>query len=168
MDRKGCIGKNGTLPFKSDLDFFKRITTGHTVIMGRKTWDSLKVQPLPDRINIIVSTSLPAGRWFKDKVNRVPFYSVKSIGSALGLADELDAGRERFLIGGAQLYASAFIAGVVDSVLLTRFGLVVEDGDCYFPRSINQLEQSFKRWKTFQIDNDGETPLMRTFYTNEL
>jgi len=167
-DRKGCIGKNGTLPFKSDLDFFKRMTRGHVVIMGRNTWNSLKIQPLPDRINIIVSTSLPEGRWFKDKINKVPFYAVKSVGAALSLAQEIDNEKERFIIGGTQLYASSFIAGVVDAVLLTRFATEVEGCDCYFPRSIRQLEQSFKKWKTVDIDNEGEIPLMRTYYTNEL
>lgn len=54
------IGFQNKLPwhFKEDLEHFKRITTGKTVIMGRKTWQSLPKQPLPGRTNYIVSKTL--------------------------------------------------------------------------------------------------------------
>ena len=57
QDKKGGIGKNGKLPWhiSEDLKNFKKLTTGHTIIMGRKTWDSLPVKPLPNRKNIILS-----------------------------------------------------------------------------------------------------------------
>jgi dihydrofolate reductase len=52
------IGKNGTLPWniKEDLALFKKYTNGHVIIMGRKTWDSLPIKPLPGRINIVLSS----------------------------------------------------------------------------------------------------------------
>lgn len=55
--RNGVIGRDGDLPWrlKSDLAIFKRVTTGKPVIMGRKTWDSLPVKPLPGRLNIVLS-----------------------------------------------------------------------------------------------------------------
>ena len=55
--RNGVIGRDGALPWriKSDLALFKRLTLGKPVIMGRKTWDSLGVRPLPGRTNIVLS-----------------------------------------------------------------------------------------------------------------
>lgn len=56
----GVIGRDGGLPwpaFPEDMRYFKKVTTGHSVIMGRKTWESIPKQyrPLPDRINVVVS-----------------------------------------------------------------------------------------------------------------
>ena len=57
-DLNGVIGKNGDLPWRqsTDLQFFKKTTLGKTVVMGRKTWDSLPF-PLPGRRNIVISRS---------------------------------------------------------------------------------------------------------------
>jgi dihydrofolate reductase len=55
--RNGVIGNQGGLPWrlKSDLQLFKRLTIGKPVIMGRKTWDSLPIRPLPGRLNLVLS-----------------------------------------------------------------------------------------------------------------
>jgi dihydrofolate reductase len=55
--RNGVIGKDGGLPWRlpGDLAFFKKTTMGKPVIMGRKTWDSLPIKPLPGRLNIVLS-----------------------------------------------------------------------------------------------------------------
>ena len=63
-DENWGIGKAGTLPWphnSADLKWFKQMTTGHTVVMGRKTWDSLPVKPLPNRKNIVVSSNRVEG-----------------------------------------------------------------------------------------------------------
>ena len=59
QDINGGIGKDGKLPWhlSEDLKNFKKITSGYPVIMGRKTWDSLPIKPLPNRRNIILSNS---------------------------------------------------------------------------------------------------------------
>ena len=59
QDTNNAIGKNGALPwhFSEDLKNFKKLTTGHTIIMGRKTWDSLPIKPLPNRRNIVISST---------------------------------------------------------------------------------------------------------------
>lgn len=61
VDTSWGIGFNGELleHIPEDLKHFKELTTGNTVIMGRKTWDSLPQKPLPERCNIIVSTLNP-------------------------------------------------------------------------------------------------------------
>ena len=60
QDTNGGIGKDGKLPWhvSEDLKNFKKITSQHPVIMGRKTWDSLPIKPLPNRRNIILSNSI--------------------------------------------------------------------------------------------------------------
>ena len=60
QDQGGGIGKNGKLPWhvSEDLKNFKKVTLNSTVIMGRKTWESLPIKPLPDRENIVLSKTL--------------------------------------------------------------------------------------------------------------
>jgi dihydrofolate reductase len=97
LSPEGVIGKDGTLPWRypADLKRFKRLTSGHTVVMGRRTWDSLPRRPLPDRRNIVLSrTPRPLGEagadWFGD------------------LAQALDTCQgEVFVIGGAAIYRAA-------------------------------------------------------------
>ena len=54
---EGIIGKNNTIPwhYSADLKRFKRLTNGNTIIMGRKTWESLPIKPLPERRNIVIT-----------------------------------------------------------------------------------------------------------------
>ena len=59
QDKNGVIGVNGQLPWHipEDLYNFKRLTSGHPIVMGRKTWESLPFKPLPNRRNIVLSSS---------------------------------------------------------------------------------------------------------------
>ena len=58
QDTNNAIGRDGTLPwhFSEDLQNFKALTLNSTIVMGRKTWDSLKIKPLPKRRNIVLSS----------------------------------------------------------------------------------------------------------------
>lgn len=58
VDEKMGIGANGKLlaSYPEDMKFFKAMTTGHVVVMGRKTWDSLPIKPLPNRTNIVITS----------------------------------------------------------------------------------------------------------------
>jgi dihydrofolate reductase len=167
-DRKYGIGKDNCIPWKTDLGFFKELTTGNIVIMGRKTWESLPKKPLPDRINIVVSNQLPHGRWFRDEdlEEKHPFWVVPNLFNALKIAESKHSDLVPFIIGGEQLYKTALEGKLVKSILLTKYGL---DAECdrFFPAKSNELEKMFKRWKTIAYDNDGEIPWMRTLYTNE-
>lgn len=95
QSENGIIGHDGDLPWSlpDDLAHFKRLTKGHPVIMGRKTWDSLYVQPLPGRHNIVVTRN----RDFQTEGATV----VESPESALREA----GGESAFCIGGSQLFA---------------------------------------------------------------
>jgi dihydrofolate reductase len=92
-DQQGGIGINNTLPWKlpEDLAHFKRLTTGHPIIMGRKTFDSIG-RPLPNRRNIVITRN---AAWRHDGVE-----AVGSVEAAVALLD----GAEGYVIGGAEIY----------------------------------------------------------------
>ena len=105
-DSMGGIGKNGTLPWyiPADLQHFKEYTSGKVCVMGRKTWDSLPVKPLPNRENIVVSGDID----FIEQLNEIdidncPDTVAKSIDSAIGEGFNLNAD-ELVIIGGASIY----------------------------------------------------------------
>lgn len=124
--RNGVIGKDNKLPwhFSEDLKQFKKLTTGSTVIMGRKTFESIG-RPLPDRENFIVSrtvTELEGARCFN------------SIGNAIGAVNTENA----FIIGGAEIYKNTIHS--VDGIYLTRIDADYE-GDAYYPEVPDQFEE---------------------------
>lgn len=119
------IGQSNDLPWylPADLKNFARITTGHTVVMGRKTFESIVNKlgkPLPNRQNIVITRQenyqVPAG-----------VMVVNSIEEAIKKAEN---NQEIFIIGGAQIYNLAF--PVVDRIYMTRIHTNIE-GDAYFP-----------------------------------
>ena len=120
----GFIGKDGKIPWrlKSDVDRFRDVTTNHTVVMGRKTWDSLnpRFKPLPKRRNVVVT--------------RQPGFSaggaeiVHSIEDALTLTNGDD---EVFFIGGEAVYRA--VLPFAERLLITRIEKRIEKGDARFP-----------------------------------
>jgi len=119
-DRNNGIGKDGKMPWpklKHDLEHFKKLTMGHAVIMGRKTWDSLpeSVRPLPGRENIVLSR----GPWRADVPN------VKSLEQALLVAHVVSPSRGKFAIGGGEIYRLALAHPDCGDVYLTRI-----DAEC--------------------------------------
>jgi dihydrofolate reductase len=116
----GIIGARGTLPWHipEELKHFKRLTLGHPVIMGRRTWESLKA-PLPQRENIVVT--------------RTPGYEAAgaAVANSLDAALVLCVGEPvAFVIGGTQLFAEALprAAGLVLTEIQRDY-----EGDTWFP-----------------------------------
>lgn len=109
VSENGVIGKENQLPWRlpADLRYFKQLTTGHTVIMGRKTYESIG-KPLPNRRNIVISRNLD----FKADGNEV----ISNFGDALKACIGED---EVFIIGGATIYEKAFDLDVVDRIYMT-------------------------------------------------
>ncbi len=118
-DRQRGIGINNTLPWrlKEDLAFFKQTTSGHAIIMGRKTFDSIG-RPLPNRRNIVVTRN-PG--WTHDGVERA---------GSLDEAAQLAGDGEVFVIGGAQIYVDAI--QIADKLIVTEIDAVY-DCDAFFP-----------------------------------
>src|SRR3954464_7334561 len=120
----GVIGRGGTLPWRlsADLQRFKRLTMGHTIIMGRRTWESIG-RPLPGRKTVIV-TLQPAYRVDEDYIQ-----VAHSLAAAVECAEN-SGDDEAFIIGGAELYREA--TGAADRLYITKVHASV-DGDTYFP-----------------------------------
>ena len=107
IDRNNGIGINNTLPWRlpEDLAFFKKTTTGHPIIMGRKTFDSIG-RPLPNRRNIVLTRN--AG-WSHEGVERA---------GSLDDAAKMAGDGEVFVIGGAQVYVDAI--RIADKLVVTE------------------------------------------------
>jgi len=122
VSENGVIGRDGGLPWRlpADLQFFKRLTSGHTIIMGRRTWDEIR-RALPHRRNIVVSRNhaldLP-------RAERAP-----DLEAALDLA-RAAGDTEAFVIGGGEIYRQAL--PLADRMYLTEVHAHVE-GDTHFP-----------------------------------
>lgn len=119
IDERGGIGRDNALPWRlpEDLAHFKRTTTGHPIIMGRKTFDSIG-RPLPNRRNIVITRNPD---WRHEGVE-----AAVSLDAALALAG---AG-ELFVIGGASIYAEALPRA--DRLIVTEIGKRFEC-DTFFP-----------------------------------
>ncbi|HEV2836606.1 MAG TPA: dihydrofolate reductase, partial [Pyrinomonadaceae bacterium] len=96
VDRQGAIGKGGKLPwhYSADMKFFRETTTGHAVVMGRKTWLTLG-KPLKNRLNIVLSRDASLEP-------QESLLVLSDIDSALSLYESLAT--DLYVIGGAQIY----------------------------------------------------------------
>ncbi|MGB5286750.1 MAG: dihydrofolate reductase [Polyangiales bacterium] len=127
--RNGVIGKDGGLPWhlSEDLKHFKKTTSGHAIIMGRKTYDSIG-RPLPKRRNIVVTRQADAQFPGCERV--------ESIDAAIALGRTSDPCP--FIIGGASLYEAAL--PIATELHVTTIDEDVE-GDTYFPSDLSAFEE---------------------------
>lgn len=118
--RGGVIGADGALPWElpEDLKLFRARTVGSTVVMGRRTWESLpdRFRPLPGRTNVVLTTD--------------PAWSAEGARRAAGVAEALDAPGSVWVIGGGAVYA-AFLP-LADRLVVTEVDLEVP-GDTWAP-----------------------------------
>ena len=131
------IGKGGTLPWHlpDDLAFFKKTTSGHPIVMGRKTFESIG-RPLPKRRNIVLT---------RDASWSAPGVEVIHQPSELAELPDLD-GRV-FIIGGSEIYA-AFLSQLDD--LLVSHVIERHDGDTRLP----EFEKDFPEMETLETNPD--------------
>ncbi len=127
-DRHNGIGIRNTLPWRlpEDLAFFKRTTTGHPIIMGRKTFDSIG-RPLPNRRNIVVTRNPD---WSHAGVEAAASLQQAAALAGDGEADG-EADVEAFVIGGAQIYAEAL--PLAARLIVTEIAADFEC-DAFFPK----------------------------------
>lgn len=126
------IGSNNTLPWKlsADLRRFKALTTGHTILMGRKTFESLG-RPLPQRTHICVSRMYPADTLTPDTRWPEQVFWCGELFSAVQLLKQKHSPTENlFIIGGADIYAQAL--SLADTLELTHIDAQFA-GDAFFP-----------------------------------
>ena len=151
MDSRRLIGRGGQLPWKipGDLKRFRTLTTGHPIIMGRKTWESLG-RALPGRTNIVLTRqegySLPEG-----------VFLAQTAEEALRLAHAAPGAEQIFVIGGGEIYA-LFLARA-SRLEFTQVSGEFE-GDAFFPP-----------WDSSQYEETGrslgEGPVSHFFLTLE-
>lgn len=140
-----AIGKNNKLPWHlpADLKHFKQLTTGHAVVMGKRTFESLPNGPLPNRKNIVL-TSIPEGDFDK-------YYEATSIKDALDLCEHED---EVFIIGGASIFSQAI--KMVDNMYITWVHANFE-ADTFFPKINLKVWKEISR-EEFNADEQNPYP----------
>lgn len=137
----GVIGNEGKLPWHipEDLKFFKKVTMGKPVIMGRKTWETL-LKPLPGRENIIVTSK----RDFEAN-GAVVVHSIQSALEAANGADEV------MILGGAEIYKQTL--SLANRMYLTHVHQEFT-GDTYFPEYDPSEWQEVKRTESVKSDDN--------------
>jgi dihydrofolate reductase len=139
VDRNLAIGKDGRLPwhYSADMRFFKQTTTGNAVVMGRRTWVTLK-GPLKDRQNIVLSRE-------QNLDSQDSLIVLRNVDSVLDLMSDQDV--HLFVIGGAQVYES-FLPHI-DRWMVTEVPLAIENADTFMPA--NFLD-GFEMYELRQLD----------------
>ena len=135
ISENSVIGKNGDLPWRisEDLKWFKKITLGHTLLMGRKTWESLP-GALPKRENWVLSSTI--------QPNNSKIRVFKKI------QDALDAAKDRtlFIIGGGELYRQTL--PLCDELYVSEVHRIIDDGDAFFPSFKNDFQLTEKLFES--------------------
>ncbi len=144
VDEAGVIGKDNKLPWHlpADLKYFKNLTWGAPVVMGRKTFDSIG-KALPGRTNIVITRN---AAWGFENVS-----AVHSLEEAMAIADDL-AVREIFVIGGAEIFKTALpkAGRIYRTRIHHRF-----DGDVFFPE-LSEAEWSLVKSHTHEPDEKNK------------
>ncbi|AUM62823.1 dihydrofolate reductase [Spiroplasma monobiae] len=145
--KEGVIGKNNSLPWniKEEMQHFINYTRGKTVLMGRNTWESLSLKPLPNRKNILITS-----RELEKSYNNLELS--KELETVLDAYKNID--EELIVIGGSKIYQSAlnFADKLVISIIKQNY-----DGDTYAPKfdtSVFKLskEEDFEEFTTYYYE----------------
>jgi dihydrofolate reductase len=123
VDRQNAIGKGGKLPwhYSADMKFFRETTTGHAVVMGRKTWLTIG-KPLKNRLNIVLSRD-------SNIEPQDSLIVLSDIESVISFNNSLTT--DLFVIGGAQIYR-AFLPHI-EKWIITEVPLTVSGADTFMP-----------------------------------
>jgi len=152
QDRNGGIGKNSNLPWHvpQDLKNFKKLTLNSTIVMGRKTWGSLPLKPLPNRRNVVLSSNI--------------IKNVESYNSVEQCIETLfnENIKKIFVIGGAQIYRHFF--HLSDELHITLIDEETKGIDTYFPFSILTIGKIFNKVSEYEL---GENVLYTHWVKND-
>lgn len=133
----------------ADITHFKDLTTGHSIIMGRKTLDSIGVV-LPNRQNIVIT---------RGKDIEIPgLKTAHSLKDAFLLADGFD---ETFVVGGGEIYKQSLKD--VDKIYATEVDTVIAGADTFFPK----LDKSWQKTEEEQFSKDNNNIYSYSFVTYE-
>ena len=152
-DENFLIGDGPKIPWKlpEDMKHFKETTEGHTVIMGRKTWESIpaKFRPLPKRLNCVLTRREVEVPLFYDPLEPTWCNSIE-----VGIVDSKRHLEEAniYIIGGGEIYRQALEEDVVDEILASEVKGTYE-GDVYFPniREMGWTGEIVKEFDDFTV-----------------
>jgi dihydrofolate reductase len=139
VDRNLAIGKDGRLPwhYSADMKFFKQTTIGNTVVMGRRTWLTLK-GPLKERQNIVLSRQ-------KNLESQDSVVILSGVDAVLDLVRNQEG--HLFVIGGAQVYES--FRPHIERWIVTEVPLAIEGADTFMPAD---FLEGFEMYELRQLD----------------
>ena len=132
--QNNAIGKDNQLLYylPNDLKRFKQLTTGHTIIMGRKTFDSLPKGALPNRRNIVLSRN-----------KRLTFPGAERFSSLQEALENCNDDEQVFIIGGASVYREAL--PLADRLCITHIEAMPDEADVFFPKiDYNEWEEKIR------------------------
>ena len=147
VDRKNAIGKGGKLPwhYSADMKFFRETTTGHAVVMGRKTWLTIG-KPLKDRLNIVLSRD-------SNIEPQDSLLVLTDVDSVISFNNSLTT--DLFVIGGAQIY-EAFLPHI-EKWIVTEVPLTVSGADAFMP------EGYLEGFKVVETKSIGEGLVVKVY-----
>ena len=148
--QNGAIGRNNELLWhiSEDLKYFKNTTTGHPVIMGRKTYESIG-RPLPGRRNIVLTRGVVDVPPIKNP-QTTSIETVTSLEEVLRLSQ---GDEEFFVMGGGMLYNATF--EMADYLYLTKIFATAEDADTFFPKVEEQMWELVKEGEIMHDEENG-------------
>jgi dihydrofolate reductase len=151
-DQNNGIGRNGNQPFfiSNDLKRFKALTTGQTIVMGRKTFEALPKGALPKRRNLVLTHNCGFSAPGTEVLHRVE-----------ALEEMVDEDEKVFVIGGGELY-KLFLPRA-EIVYLTRVHQAFEGIDTWFPRLIGEEWTEVEQEGPFKDDKSGLAYSFLTF-----
>ena len=141
VDRKGAIGKGGKLPwhYSADMKFFRETTSGHAVVMGRKTWLTIG-KPLKNRLNIVLSRDTD----IEPQESLLVFSDIESV-----LSFNKSLSTDLFVIGGAQIYEA--FREHIEKWIITEVPLTVQGADAFMPKG---YLEGFEVVESKSLDDD--------------
>lgn len=140
VSKNNAIGKDNKLLFhiKEDLAFFKKTTMNKTIVMGRKTFESLP-GVLPSRKHIVIT---------RDKNYKIDNPNVEVKYNLIDVLKEYkNSSKELFIIGGGEIYKQSIESGLVDRMYITKVDKLVEGADTFFP----EISDDFYEIVNFKI-----------------
>ena len=146
MAENFAIGRGGSVPWKypSDMKFFQQKTTGHVIVMGSRTWDSLPRKPLPNRLNVVLTRrsvdSCPPGVLY-----------VNNVQSVISLSKYLS--KDLYIIGGGEIYDS--FRNHIDQWVITEIPVDVEGADTFLSEEVREdIHNNFQESSTQVLDGN--------------
>lgn len=155
VDENNAIGFNGKLlcHLPADLAHFKKITTGHSIIMGRKTFDSLPNGALPNRRNIVITRN-----------KNIEFENAEKADSLEKAIEMCKGEKEVFIIGGGEIYKPSI--NIANKIYQTLILHSFEKADTFFPK-INNLKWKLLSSETHLPDKENRYGYMFKVYSSE-